>query len=851
MKKIISALAAICLATMAQEAPQIPEGWFPFTVDARVLSSDSLASVDFLNPSKATERIVVDGGHFKTASGSPVRFFGSNLCFNNAFPEKELAPRLAGRMKQMGFNIIRFHHLDNRHILNKEKTALDPAMLDKLHWLMFQLRENGIYSNLNLHVSRVYNGLGDLSKTFKYGKALDRFYPPFVESQRKYAKELLTTVNPYTGLAPINDPMIAFVEINNENTISQLDRIDNLELLKGHVIGAELLRQWRSWLAHKYASFKDLQDSWSNGLQPYSPVNLIENTAIVVEGQKNGFFEVTKTGPHDYDCKLLQDGSTAWAYQIHFPDVPYKENQNYTVKFKARATANRTINVNLGLHEPPWRVYSPNRVKLTPEWQEFKLIATVQNYMPDKRTRFTFNLGGHDTGLEIQLKDIELHEGNEPYDYKNQQSFDTVELPEGTSTVFCRRDFRQFLIETEYNFTKNMVAYLKNELGLKALVIDTQANYTAAYGMVREAELCDYIDAHAYWEHPHFAEGHSWSPLHWTIPNTPMASSATGGTFQNLLRARVAGKPFTISEYDHPAPNEHNAEMFPMLGSFSAFQDWDAIYQFSYASPWTTSMPSRLNGYFAMSVNPGKMVMAPFAAMMFRGRLVDTATTTTTITVPKNLMANALTAKIPDMSAANISGYPQMLIGNTITRTTLKPNGLKVICDAPDRLSGLPLKTPQIEWTIDEKQHGVYLVNAPSIRAATGFIGNRDIMLGDFRFNMTLPEKDTAAIAVAALDGRTLAESKKLLMAVVGKIANVGMQWNEERTTLKDKWGQPPTIAPFIPFTITLPGDAKPTVKALDGAGNAIGELSVTEKADQWSFSAQKTCPSLWFAIER
>ena len=124
-------------------------------------------------------------------------------------------------------------------------------------------------------------------------------------------------------------------------------------------------------------------------------------------------------------------------------------------------------------------------------------------------------------------------------------------------------------------------------------------------------------------------------------------------------------------------------------------------------------------------------------------------------------------------------------------------------------------------------------------------------MLGDFRFNMTLPEKDTAAIAVAALDGRPLAESKKLIMAVVGKIANVGMQWNEERTTLKDKWGQPPTIAPFIPFTITLPGDAKPTVKALDGAGNAIGELSVTEKAGQWAFSAQKTCPSLWFAIER
>ncbi|MBR4900505.1 MAG: carbohydrate binding domain-containing protein [Victivallales bacterium] len=851
MKHILCIMTVMALVVAAQDAPKIPKGWFPFTVDARVLSSENLASVGFLNPSKATERIIVKDGHFTTVSGDSVRFFGSNLCYDNAFPDKELAPRIAGRMKQLGFNVIRFHHLDNRHIVNKDRTALNPVMLDKLHWLMFQLRENGIYSNLNLHVSRVYKGLGDLGKTFKYGKGLDRFYPPFVESQKKYAKELLTTVNPYTNLAPIDDPMIAFVEINNENSISQLDNIDNLDLLRNHEIGAELLRQWRLWLSRKYRTFDDLKTSWSNGLQPYSPVNLIENTAIVAEGKKDGFFEITKVGPLDYDCKLLQDGSTAWAYQIHFPDVPLKENQNYTIKFKARATVNRSINVNLGLHEPPWFVYSRSRVKLTPEWQEFKLIATIQNYMPDKRTRFTFNLGGLNAGLELQLKDIELHEGNEPYDYKEQQNFDTVELPEVTSTAFCRRDFREFLIETEYNFTKNMVAYLKNELGLKALVIDTQATYTGAYGMIREGELCDYVDAHAYWEHPHFAEGHSWSPLHWTIPNTPMASSANGGTFQNLIRARIAGKPFTVSEYDHPAPNEHNAEMFPMLGSFSAFQDWDAIYQFSYASPWNDAMPSRLNGYFAMAVNPGKMVMAPFAAMMFRGRLVDTATTTTTISVPKELLFSVLPSKIPDMSAGSLPGYPRNAIGNTIIQTSLTSNGLQTSCDASDRLSGLPLKTQQIEWTIDENQHGVYLVNAPSVRAATGFIGNRDIALGDMRFNMTLPEKDTAAIAITALDGRPLAKSKKLLLAVVGKIANVGMQWNEERTTVKDKWGQPPSIAPFIPFTITLPGDAKPTVKALDGAGKPMGELSVEHKPEGWSFSARKDRPSLWFAIER
>ncbi|MBO4526542.1 MAG: hypothetical protein J5743_02865, partial [Victivallales bacterium] len=237
--------------------------------------------------------------------------------------------------------------------------------------------------------------------------------------------------------------------------------------------------------------------------------------------------------------------------------------------------------------------------------------------------------------------------------------------------------------------------------------------------------------------------------------------------------------------------------------------------------------------------------------MMFRGRLVDVADETATVTVPQTVMKRALSSRIPDTSAASLTGYPITAIGSAKFQTKFATDGDTVTCDNASKLTGLPLKTPQIAWTVDENKRGVYLVNAPSIRAATGFIGNRDIAIGDFRFNMTLPEKDTAAIAIAALDGRPLAESKKLLLAVVSKIANVGMQWNEDHTTVKDKWGQPPTIATFIPFTVTLPGGVKPIVKSLDGAGNAIGELPVTEKAGLWAFSAHKSCPSLWFAIER
>ena len=40
-----------------------------------------------------------------------------------------------------------------------------------------------------------------------------------IELQKKYARDLLTHVNPYTKTAYTDEPAVAFVEINNENAL--------------------------------------------------------------------------------------------------------------------------------------------------------------------------------------------------------------------------------------------------------------------------------------------------------------------------------------------------------------------------------------------------------------------------------------------------------------------------------------------------------------------------------------------------------------------------------------------------------------------------------------------------------
>ena len=123
--------------------------------------------------------------------------------------------------------------------------------------------------------------------------------------------------------------------------------------------------------------------------------------------------------------------------------------------------------------------------------------------------------------------------------------------------------------------------------------------------------------------------------------------------------------------------------------------------------------------------------------------------------------------------------------------------------------------------------------------------------MGDVSLAATLPEHNTAAFTLVALDSKAIAASQKMLLSLVGTIANAGMQWDEKHTTLKNKWGKGPAISNFIPAEITLPGEAKPTVTALDSVGCPIGTITVEGAPGAWKFNTTQEKPTLWFHISR
>lgn len=166
-------------------------------------------------------------GTLAFADGTPVRFWGTNLVAGNCFPDRKTAEATATRLSRMGCNLVRLHHMDapwfNPNIFCNGPTTrrLCPESLDKLDYLVYCLKQKGIYVYLDLLVHRDFlSGDGVADKTPDLGgKQVGLFSRKLIDLQKEYAQQLLTHVNPYTKTAYRDEPAIAGSEFINESTI--------------------------------------------------------------------------------------------------------------------------------------------------------------------------------------------------------------------------------------------------------------------------------------------------------------------------------------------------------------------------------------------------------------------------------------------------------------------------------------------------------------------------------------------------------------------------------------------------------------------------------------------------------
>uniref|UniRef100_UPI003FF0EB46 cellulase family glycosylhydrolase n=1 Tax=Alistipes shahii TaxID=328814 RepID=UPI003FF0EB46 len=157
----------------------------------------------------------------------PVRFYGTNLCRSAQYLDKEQAERLADRMAAWGINAVRIHHHDNELVrkTSESSTELNPEALDRLDYLIACFKKRGIYITTDLYVSRMLVR-GELTETPDKTAWQPTFKPlvfvldSAMENWKRFARNWLTHVNPYTGLALKDDPALISLSLINEDNIA-------------------------------------------------------------------------------------------------------------------------------------------------------------------------------------------------------------------------------------------------------------------------------------------------------------------------------------------------------------------------------------------------------------------------------------------------------------------------------------------------------------------------------------------------------------------------------------------------------------------------------------------------------
>ena len=220
--------------------------------------------------------------HLFFEDGTRARFLGFNVAARSNTPDHETADRMAARFASMGVNIIRLHAADApigdepcSWSSSRETPLIDyesgssrnfhPEGLDRFDYFVSKLKEKGIYLHIDLIVARQFlegDGLDYPGGTPSCVKRFPMFNARLIELQKEYARDLLTHVNPYTGLALIDDPAVVTVQINNEESAIKgtmdSDGIENMQPYRD-----EVQQRFNAFLRMKYHTRAALAKAWT------------------------------------------------------------------------------------------------------------------------------------------------------------------------------------------------------------------------------------------------------------------------------------------------------------------------------------------------------------------------------------------------------------------------------------------------------------------------------------------------------------------------------------------------------------------------------------------------------------
>jgi hypothetical protein len=406
-----------------------------------------------------------------------------------------------------------------------------------------------------------------------------------------------------------------------------------------------------------------------------------------------------------------------------------------------------------------------------------------------------------------------------------------------------------FYMDLERQYFHDMAQYLREELGVKSLLLATSDHNhgKSGYPLLTSTAQLDIVDGHVYWQHPHYLiDPASGRTKGFDIPNSPMVNDPQHASVVQLSRTAMAGKPYTVSEVNHPFPSEYACEGIPILAAYAALHDWDGIFWYTLAHDDIASAGSRTIGHFDLAPDPVKMTQLAAGALMFLRSDVRPAKRVVGRSYSPEQIIQSL--QMPwSQSPYFTPGFPLSLpLMHAMRITSLEgpPTGKwESISDDPIRSD-----TGELVWQGAAAKQGLVTVETDRSQALIGFCKVNGAETKNLAAQV---ENSFCALTLSDMDGKPIARSDRLLLTATARVANSGMRWNAARTSLED-WGKPPVCIETVSGSVVLRGLEQAVgvaAQPLDGAGRPLGPvLQAVKTATGWNLTIGKL-PTTWYLI--
>jgi hypothetical protein len=408
------------LAQSAQAARDSDRSsWFPFSLPwaddspSWVDASDLLLDHRGQDPSAVIDargfvRTDSDGHFVFSNSGRRARFWGTNLSFGANFPpcpdfppqadlgeidDIHAAEKLAAQLARLGFNAVRLHHMDRserpRGIwldAGVDTQQIDPVQLGRLDYFVYQLKQHGIYVDLNLHVSRVFTPSDGVTYAdalydsgISYDKGATLFDPVMIALQLQYARQLLQHVNPYTGLRYAEDPLFLTTETTNEDSFFLAFAHDalNYDPTDPESMPAFYSRELDGW-----TKVSGTGPTINRLMNPgFESQEVLGDWYLAVEGNAAASFTADADSAEG-DASLRIDVSradeTPWHVQLGQDNLALLEGEVYSLSFAVRASEPTTIRGSVTQSDDPWEPLGWGAdVAVTTDWVTHTVTFTA------------------------------------------------------------------------------------------------------------------------------------------------------------------------------------------------------------------------------------------------------------------------------------------------------------------------------------------------------------------------------------------------------------------------------------------------------------------------------------------